>query len=142
MERPIRGNKILSFGLIKLNFKQIQSIFNLKDEECSTHKLRKPQFTQENLNQFKLKQKKINKCHKIIKEILFNFMFIWVLFVNFYSSRNANSFNYYELILKNFNEYQNVKFQYLTMKNYLKLKNIPHFIKGKEHRRFLDVVIK
>ena len=70
--------------------------------------MRKSQYTNQELELAKLKRKKINKCQKIIREILFNFMFIWILFVVSYSNRNSSSFYYQSQIAKTFSVYSDV----------------------------------
>ena len=55
----------------------------------------------EKLIEERLKQMKIKKCQKIIREIIFNFVFIWVLIVICYTNRNQNSFNY-QICKRNF----------------------------------------
>ena len=91
----------------------------------------------------KLKQMKINKCHKIIREIVFNVIFIWVLFVISYTNRNENSFNYKNRIQNSFAGYKNVIINLNLTENILitihkaekifyvilKVKNVKHFWK-------------
>ena len=60
------------------------------------------------LDKAKLKQEKINKCQKILKEILFNFLFIWVLLALSYSNRNASAFYYQSSISTTFSGFKNV----------------------------------
>ncbi len=67
-----------------------------------------PMFDIKDLKEAKLKQLKINKCHKILREIFFNMMFIWVLFVVCYSNRNQYSYNYKDLMKNSFSSYQKV----------------------------------
>ena len=67
-----------------------------------------PQLGMEDLDRAKIKQLKINKCHKILREIFFNIMFIWVLFVVCYSNRNQYSYNYKESIRHSFKSYEEV----------------------------------
>ena len=62
------------------------------------------------LENAKLKQSKINKCHKILREIAFNFMFICVLLVVAYIGRNSNGFSYQKRTSKSFNGSKNVNF--------------------------------
>ena len=62
----------------------------------------------EKLIEERLKQMKIKKCQKIIREIIFNFIFIWVLIVICYTNRNQNSFNYQNMIKNMFGGYKNV----------------------------------
>ena len=61
------------------------------------------------LKKARLKQSKINKCHKILREIAFNFMFIWVLLVVAYVSRNSNAFNYQTRTRRTFGGYNDVR---------------------------------
>ena len=69
----------------------------------------KPLFDENELNAAKLKQAKINKCHKILREIAFNAIFIWVLIVIAYTNRNTNSFNYQNNIKSEFSSFRQVK---------------------------------
>ena len=94
------------------------------------------------LENAKLKQSKINKCHKILREIAFNFMFIWVLLVVAYISRNSNGFNYQKRTSKTFNGYKNVNFYFLLFltsseSNFLKLNYRPNtFTKADKNLKF------
>ena len=85
---------------------------NSDGEECFDHipgSNMKPLFDESELNAAKLKQAKINKCHKILREIGFNAIFIWVLIVIAYTNRNRNSFNYQNKIKSEFSSYRKVK---------------------------------
>jgi len=66
------------------------------------------EFTEEKLEQFRIKQRKINKCEQILREAFFNAMFIWVLMVVCYANRNQMSYNYKYQIEKLFSGYKNV----------------------------------
>ena len=81
--------------------------------------MRRPLFTNEHLEEARIRHKKIKKCHKILREIFFNAMFIWVLFVVSYSNQNENSFNYQHFLENTFTNYKQVK------KNEKKLFRIP-----------------
>ena len=70
----------------------------------------KPLFTYQQLEEAKIKNRKIKMCHKILREILFNCMFIWVLFTVSYSNRNENSFNYQNILQRTFSSYETVSF--------------------------------
>jgi hypothetical protein len=57
-------------------------------------------YTQESLKELKKEQAKRNRSRKLIKEIIFNAMFLWILFVVAYSTKDRNSFNYKNNIQK------------------------------------------
>jgi hypothetical protein len=65
--------------------------------------------TADELAQAKLKQSKVNKCKKIIREILLNFIFVGILFTVIYSSRNVRAHLYKQQISTTFSGYQDIK---------------------------------
>ena len=61
-------------------------------------------------DEMKIKQIKINKCHEILKDILFNAIFLWVLFMVCYSVPKRGNFFYIQDNLQNrFSDFENVK---------------------------------
>ena len=64
--------------------------------------------TEEEKEKFKQAELRKKMCHKMIVEILLNFIFIGVLFTFIYSTKNVNSFYYSTHITDIFNGYQNV----------------------------------
>jgi len=86
------------YNKIKLKYKKVEK----------SRPVLGPMFDIKDLKEAKLKQLKINKCHKILREIFFNMMFIWVLFVVCYSNRNQYSYNYKDLMKNSFISYQKV----------------------------------
>lgn len=60
------------------------------------------------LDKMKKKRMKRRKAGKLVREILFNSIFLWILFVVSYTNKDVNSFNYKnrisELILDGFDE--------------------------------------
>ena len=49
---------------------------------------------QTNIYEMKKQRLKRRKASKLFREILFNSMFLWILFVVSYSNKDVNSFNY------------------------------------------------
>jgi hypothetical protein len=49
---------------------------------------------QGNIDEMKKLSMKRRKASKLFREILFNSMFLWILFVVSYSNKDVNSFNY------------------------------------------------
>jgi len=49
---------------------------------------------QSNIDEMKKLRLKRRKASKLFREILFNSMFLWILFVVSYSNKDVNSFNY------------------------------------------------
>jgi hypothetical protein len=95
----------------------ITSYFKIKELSVGNHLPQikmGPQLSMEDFNKTKLKQLKINKCHKILREIFFNIMFIWTLFVICYSNRNQHSYNYKELIKHSFKSYEEVFLKFFS----------------------------
>ena len=68
-----------------------------------------PQIDRDDFNRAKLKQFKLKKCHTILREIFFNIMFIWVLSVVCFSTRNQNSYFYKEQMTTSFLNYKIVQ---------------------------------
>ena len=55
------------------------------------------------------KQININKCHEILKDILFNLLFLWSLFMVCYSANNiTNSYLYQDFVQNVFSGIENV----------------------------------
>ena len=52
---------------------------------------------------------RIKHCHKILREIITNFILIAILFSFIYSTKNTNSFYYATQIQNSFSGYQRVK---------------------------------
>ena len=72
-------------------------------------KSKKQTLDTDQLEAAKRRQMKINKCHKILREILFSCIFLSVLFVVAYSGRDQNSFRFQKHIAKSFIGYKYVK---------------------------------
>ena len=70
------------------------------------------------LQNAKIKQLKINKCHKILREIFFNLLFISALGLLSYSNRNLNMFNYQSHIAKSFVDYKKVSIYYPNLNKF------------------------
>ena len=76
-------------------------------------------------DEMKIKQIKINKCHEILKDILFNTIFLWALFMVCYSVPKRGIFFYIQDILQNtLSDYENVKLLFIyLLRKYLKTLN-------------------
>jgi hypothetical protein len=88
----------------KNNFINLKKINKMKD----TSFVFNSETTEDKLEQFRIKQRKINKCEQILREAFFNAMFIWVLVVVCYANRNLMSYNYKNQVDKIFSGYKNV----------------------------------
>lgn len=56
----------------------------------------------EEMEKMRKKQLKRRKASKLFREILFNSMFLWILFVVSYSNKDVNSYNYKNSVSKLF----------------------------------------
>ena len=77
----------------------------------------KHEFDKVLLNEMKIKQSKLNKCQHLLKQILLNFVFLWVLFQYSYLNINANAYNYQNQIKTKFSSYKNVIFKHFNKIN-------------------------
>ena len=68
----------------------------------------KSEFTDTELDALRLKQAKMKKCQTILREIFFNFLFIFVLFCVCYTNKSQQLFNYQHQISNTFASYQHV----------------------------------
>lgn len=62
----------------------------------------------DDLAELKTKTHKIKQCHKILSDIIVNFMFIWILFVVCYGDKRQALFAYQNQIILSINSYQKV----------------------------------
>ncbi len=67
-------------------------------------------YSQEALKELKKEQIKRNRSKQLIRELIFNAMFLWILFVVSYSNKDINSFNYKRAIENTFKTYDAVRF--------------------------------
>ena len=69
---------------------------------------------QEKLDKMKKKRLKRKKAGKLFREILFNSIFLWILYVVSYTNKDVNSFNYKnrisELLLDGFDQVTEIEF--------------------------------
>jgi hypothetical protein len=65
-------------------------------------------YTQESLKELKKEQNKRNRSKQLIRELIFNAMFLSVLFVVSYSNKDINSFKYKRNIENIFKSYETV----------------------------------
>jgi len=83
---------------------------------------------QGNIDEMKKKSMKRRKASKLFREILFNGMFLWILFVVSYSNKDVNSYNYKNslsnLLLDGFEEvtHSDTLYHFFNFKNFLKKK--------------------
>jgi len=66
-------------------------------------------YSQESLRELKKEQLKRNRSKQLIRELVFNAMFLWILFVVSYSNKDINSFNYKSGLENAFKTYDDVK---------------------------------
>ena len=74
------------------------------------------EFTDEEMNRLRIKQMKIRQSERILRDIFFNLMFIWVLMVVCYANRNPKAYNYQQQIQTLFSDYKNVSL-FFSLKN-------------------------
>lgn len=74
---------------------------NFDKQNCAT-------FSNAELSEIKLKQSKRKKSKQLLKEIIINFVFLYVLFVACYSNRDENYFTYAGHLKTIFNDYNDV----------------------------------
>jgi hypothetical protein len=67
-----------------------------------------PTLTEIEIKELKIKQTKRKKSKKLTREIVFNIIFLYVLFVACYSNRDDNSFSYGTHLKSIFQEYNDV----------------------------------
>jgi hypothetical protein len=67
-----------------------------------------PTLTEIEIEELKIKQTKRKKSKKLTREIVFNIIFLYVLFVACYSNRDDNSFSYGTHLKSIFQEYNDV----------------------------------
>jgi hypothetical protein len=93
---------------------ELLNLFFLK-KACKnekTHENSSFEFTQfEELEREETKKKflRIKRCHKMLREIIANFILIAILFSFIYSTKNTNCFYYVTQIQNSFSGYQSVK---------------------------------
>jgi hypothetical protein len=66
-------------------------------------------YSQESLRELKKEQMKRNRSKQLIRELIFNGMFLWILFVVSYSNKDIDSFNYKSGIENTFKTYDAVR---------------------------------
>lgn len=67
-----------------------------------------PRLTQIEIEQLKIKQTKRTKAKQLIREIVVNIVFVYVLFVACYSNRDETAFNYSTHLKTVFQDFDNV----------------------------------
>ena len=100
MELKLYLNNLDILKNFVLEFFKIRFILFLKkDEELFMLSLRTKNIESEHkkveeMEKMRKKQLKRRKASKLFREILFNLMFLWILFVVSYSNKDVNSYNY------------------------------------------------
>ena len=82
-----------------------------------------PTLTEIEIEELKIKQTKRKKSKRLTREIVFNIIFLYVLFVACYSNRDDNAFSYGTHLKSIFQEYNDVLNHFFIIIKFLFKKN-------------------